>query len=47
MLRYTYATVLIMTDINPLVVRDLLRHSKVSTTWNIYTYRIQMSKEKT
>ena len=27
-----------MADINPIVVRDLLRQSKVNTTWNIYTH---------
>lgn len=23
---------------NPIVVRDLLRHSRVNTTWNVYTH---------
>ncbi|MFR4532744.1 MAG: tyrosine-type recombinase/integrase [Thomasclavelia ramosa] len=38
MLRHTYTTELMMADINPIVVRDLLRHSKVNTTWNVYTH---------
>ena len=38
MLRHTYATELMMGDINPIVVRDLLRHSQVNTTWNVYTH---------
>lgn len=38
MLRHTYATELMMADINPIVVRDLLRHSRVNTTWNVYTH---------
>lgn len=38
MLRHTYATELMMAEINLIVVRDLLRHSKVNTTWNIYTH---------
>lgn len=38
MLRYTYATVLTMAGVNPIVVKELLRHSKVNTTWDIYTH---------
>lgn len=36
MLRHAYAIELMMVDINPIVVRDLLRHSRVNTTWNVY-----------
>lgn len=38
MLRHTYATELMMSGINPIVVKDLLRHSKVNTTWDVYTH---------
>lgn len=38
MLRHTYATELMRSGANPIVVRDLLRHSRVNTTWNIYTH---------
>ena len=38
MLRHTYATELMMSGINPIIVRDLLRHSTVNTTWNVYTH---------
>lgn len=38
MLRHTYVTELMRSGINPAVVRDLLRHSRVNTTWNIYTH---------
>lgn len=38
MLRHTYATELMMSGINPIIVKDLLRHSEVNTTWNIYTH---------
>lgn len=38
MLRHTYATELMMAGINPIVVKDLLRHSEVNTTWSIYTH---------
>lgn len=38
MLRHTYATELLMSGVNPIVVKNLLRHSEVNTTWNIYTH---------
>ncbi|MDE6952497.1 MAG: site-specific integrase [Erysipelotrichales bacterium] len=38
MLRHTYATELMMSDIKPVVVKDLLRHSKVNITWDVYTH---------
>lgn len=38
MLRHTYATELMMAGINPIIVKDLLRHSEVNTTWSIYTH---------
>lgn len=38
MLRHTYATELMRAGANPIVVRDLLRHSRVNTTWNVYTH---------
>lgn len=38
MLRHTYATELMMAGVNPIVVKDLLRHSEVNTTWSIYTH---------
>lgn len=38
MLRHTYATELMMAGMNPAVVKDLLRHSEVNTTWSIYTH---------
>lgn len=38
MLRHTFATELMMADVNPIVVRDLMRHSEVNTTWNVYTH---------
>ena len=38
MLRHTYATELMVAGVNPIVVRDLLRHSTVNTTWNVYTH---------
>lgn len=38
MLRHTYATELMMSGANPMVVKDLLRHSKVNTTWDVYTH---------
>lgn len=38
MLRHTYATELMMSGVNPVVVKDLLRHSEVNTTWSIYTH---------
>lgn len=38
MLRHTYATELMMAGVNPIVVKELLRHSEVATTWNIYTH---------
>lgn len=38
MLRHTYATELMMAGVNPVVVKELLRHSKVNTTWDIYTH---------
>lgn len=38
MLRHTYATELMMSGANPVVVKDLLRHSEVNTTSNIYTH---------
>lgn len=37
-LRHTYATELMMSGANPLVVKDLMRHSKVQTTWDYYTH---------
>lgn len=38
MLRHTYATELMVAGVNPIVVRDLLRHSTVNTTWNVYIH---------
>lgn len=38
MLRHTYATELMMAGVNPVVVKDLMRHSEVSITWNTYTH---------
>lgn len=38
MLRHTYTTELMVAGINPIIVRDLLRHSTVNTTWNVYTH---------
>lgn len=38
MLIHTYATELMMSGVNPVVVKDLLRHSEVNTTWSIYTH---------
>ena len=38
MLRHTYATELVMSGVNPVVVKDLMRHSDISTTWSIYTH---------
>lgn len=38
MLRHTYATELMMAGVNPIVVKELLRHSEVATTWNTYTH---------
>lgn len=38
MLRHTYATELMMAGVNPVVVKDLMRHSEVSVTWNTYTH---------
>lgn len=38
MLRHTFATELMMADVKPVVVKDLLRHSTVNTTWNVYTH---------
>lgn len=38
MLRHTYATELVMSDVNPVVVKDLMRHSEISTTWSTYTH---------
>lgn len=38
MLRHTYATELMMNGVNPVVVKKLLRHSDVNTTWNVYTH---------
>lgn len=38
MLRHTYATELMMSGANPIVVKDLMRHSKVTTTWDVYTH---------
>lgn len=37
MLRHTYATELMMAGVNPVVVKELLRHSKVNIIWDIYT----------
>ena len=36
--RHTYATELVMSGVNPVVVKDLMRHSDISTTWSIYTH---------
>ncbi len=38
MLRHTYATELMMAGVNPIIVKDLMRHSEVNTTWSIYTH---------
>lgn len=38
MLRHTYATELMMGGVNPVIVKGLLRHSQVNTTWNVYTH---------
>ena len=38
MLRHTYATELIMSDINPVVVKSLMRHSSVDITVDTYTH---------
>lgn len=38
MLRHTYATELMMNGVNPVVVKELLRHSEVNTTCSIYTH---------
>lgn len=38
MLRHTFATELMMAGVNPVVVKELLRHSDVNTTWSIYTH---------
>ena len=38
MLRHTYATELVMSGVNPVVVKDLMRHSDISTTWSISTH---------
>lgn len=38
MLRHTYATELVMSGVNPIVVKDLMRHSDIATTWSIYTH---------
>ncbi len=38
MLRHTYATELIMSDINPVVVKLLMRHSSVDITVDTYTH---------
>ncbi len=46
MLRHTYATELMVAGVNPIVVRDLLRHSTVNTTWNVYTHPSVMIREK-
>lgn len=46
MLRHTYATELMMAGINPIIVRDLLRHSTVNTTWNVYTHPSREDQRK-
>lgn len=38
MLRHTYATELMMSGVNPVVVKDIMRHAEVNTTWNTYTH---------
>ena len=38
MLRHTYATELIKKNINPVIVKGLMRHSSVDTTVNIYIH---------
>lgn len=40
MLRHTYAAELMMSEVNPIIFRDLLRlrHSTFNVTWNVYTY---------
>ena len=41
MFRHTYATEHMMAGVNPIIVRNLLRHSTVNTTWNVYTHPSQ------
>ncbi|WP_278626833.1 site-specific integrase [Thomasclavelia cocleata] len=38
MLRHTYATELVMSNVNPVVIKGLMRHGDISTTWSIYTH---------
>lgn len=38
MLRHTYATELVISGVNPIVVKELMRHGDISTTWSIYTH---------
>lgn len=45
-LRHTYATELMMSGANPLVVKDLMRHSKVQTTWDYYTHTQREDQRK-
>ena len=47
MLRHTFATELMMADVKPVVVKDLLRHSTVNTTWNVYTHPHEEIYKKT
>ena len=46
MLRHTYATELMVAGVNPIIVRDLLRHSTVNTTWNVYTHPSREDQRK-
>ena len=45
-LRHTYATELMMSGANPLVVKELMRHSRVQTTWDYYTHAQREDQRK-
>lgn len=38
MLRHTYATELMLSNANPVIVKELIRHAEVSTTMNTYSH---------
>ncbi|WP_308214317.1 MULTISPECIES: hypothetical protein [Thomasclavelia] len=46
MLRHTDAIELMMVGVNPTIVRDLLEHSTVNTTWNVYNILVEKLREK-
>ena len=46
MLRHTDAIELMMVGVNPIIVRDLLEHSTVNTTWNVYNILVEKLREK-